>query len=42
MFRIGEIISIMKMETLAIAAVIMASIVMTGFSVVYAQVLDRE
>jgi hypothetical protein len=42
MFRIVDIISIMKTETLAITAVIMASISMTGFPVVYAQVLDRD
>ena len=32
----------MKTETLAATAIIMASIALTGFQVVYAQVLDRD
>jgi len=40
MFRLEDIIKIMKTETLAI--IIMASIAPTGFQVVYAQVLDRD
>jgi hypothetical protein len=41
MFRLGDIITIMKTEILA-TGVIMASIALTGFQVVYAQVLDRD
>jgi hypothetical protein len=40
MFRLEDIITTMKIETLAI--VIMASIALTGYQVVYAQVLDRD
>ena len=42
MFRLEDIITIMKTETLAATAIIMASIAVTGFQVVYAQVLDRD
>ena len=41
MFRLEDTITTMKTETLA-TAVIMASIALTSFQVVYAQVLDRD
>jgi hypothetical protein len=36
-----DIVATMKTETLATAVIIMTSIALTGFQVVYAQVLDR-
>jgi hypothetical protein len=43
MFRLEDIITTMKTETLAAAVIIiMASIALTGYQVVYAQVLDRD
>jgi hypothetical protein len=40
--RLEDIVTTMKTETLATAVIIMTSIALTGFQVVYAQVLDRD